>query len=427
MGAYSSMSIQYSRGCPFKCEFCDIWKTYGNKPRIKPGEAVIAELQVMYAAGWRGAVCIVDDNFIGNKKRVKEDLLPRLIAWQKDHNHVFRFFTEASINLAGDDKLLAGMRDAGFNEVFIGIETPSREALRETGKFQNLKVNVPDAILKLQRYGIEVMAGFILGFDSDKDDIFERMIAFIQKCAIPQAMVGLLIALPGTDLYRRLKSEGRLLMESGGNNTHCMTTNFKTRMDSGNLHRGYRKVLGTLYDSNLKNYFARCSRLLDNLGETGILRRDIHLGELIMLVKSILRQPFTAYGFQYVKYILRNAIKNGRNFSEVVKYSIIGHHFHKMTRETLKADNISSTLEEGYHYLREQLGRHADHSRETLGQICTLWHRQKRLLLKVRARIDRIDRDFRDEIITQYQEMSVRMQDLFTIYRKDLLQFGISV
>lgn len=219
MNAYSSLSIQYSRGCPFKCEFCDIWKTYGNKPRVKSGKAIVAELQSMYNAGWRGAVFVVDDNFIGNKNRVKRDLLPQIITWQEKHHFVFRFFTEASINLAGDDALLEGMRDAGFNEVFIGIETPSREALRETGKYQNLKVNVQDAVLKIQRYGIEVMAGFILGFDSDRDDIFERMIAFIQKSAIPQAMVGLLTALPGTELYRRLKIEDRLLTESGGNNT----------------------------------------------------------------------------------------------------------------------------------------------------------------------------------------------------------------
>lgn len=206
-----------------------------------------------------------------------------------------------------------------------------------------------------------------------------------------------------------------------------MTTNFKTRMDSGNLRRGYRSVIATLYDRNLKNYFDRCHRLLHNLGDTGLLRRDVRFRELIMLAKSIFRQPFTTYGFQYLKFITRNFIGNGRHFSEAIKFSIVGHHFHKMTRETLKAYNISATLEEGYQHVREQLGRYADHSRETLRQINTLWRRQSRLLLKVRARIDKIDRDFRDDVISQYQTTSARMRDLFAIYRKDLLQYGISV
>ncbi|MBW2365649.1 MAG: B12-binding domain-containing radical SAM protein, partial [Deltaproteobacteria bacterium] len=195
MNAYSSMSIQYSRGCPFKCEFCDIWKVYGNKPRVKSAETVIRELDVLYQSGWEGPVFMVDDNFIGNKKHVKKELLPVIIEWQIKHSHIFRFTTEASINIADDNELLAQMRDAGFNQVFIGIETPSTEALKETGKFQNLKIDMVEAIQTVQEYSIEVMAGFIIGFDTDKEDIFDRQISFIQQTGIPQAMVGLLNAL----------------------------------------------------------------------------------------------------------------------------------------------------------------------------------------------------------------------------------------
>ena len=226
----------------------------------------------------------MDDNFIGNKKQVKNSLLPAIKKWQEDHKYVYQLFTEASINLADDEELLIGMRDAGFNEVFVGIETPSIKALKETGKIQNLKNDMLKSIRKIQQYGMEVMAGFILGFDSDTEDIFDRQINFIQKTGIPKAMIGLLTALPGTDLYNRLEQEGRIKHRSLGNNTHCMTTNFATRMDSLQLQKGYAKVLGSIYDSNLKNYFKRCSKLLDNLGKNKYFQRKITFNEIIILL-----------------------------------------------------------------------------------------------------------------------------------------------
>ena len=427
LSAYSSMSIQYSRGCPFRCEFCDIWKVYGNRPRIKSSQAVLAELDALKTAGWRGPVFIVDDNFIGNKGKVKNVLLPALEKWQKAHRYPFRFFTEASINLGDDPVLLKAMRNAGFNEVFIGIETPSRECLQETGKYQNLKSNLADAIREIQAYGIEVMAGFILGFDSDSEDIFERQIHFIQKAGIPQAMVGLLNALPGTDLYRRLEKENRLLSESAGNNTHSMATNFRTRMESEQLKKGYRKVLATLYDPNLKNYFKRCSRLLDRLGKTDYPSREIHAAEVVTLIKSICRQPFTRYGFQYAKFLIRNMVKHRHYFPEAVKYGIVGHHFHKITREMLKADRMIRSMDAEYDQLKDQLSRYMDHSRETLGQVIELWRKKTRVLRKIRDGIRNVDADFRIDIAAKYYEIAFRMQALFNRYRQDLLRQGIFV
>src|SRR5256714_220807 len=214
---YSAMSVQYSRGCPFSCEFCDIIEIYGRVPRTKSNQQMLAEFDALLALGWRGTVFIVDDNFIGNKKNVR-GLLPELAEWQKRHGYPFTLLTEASVNLADDEPLLESMRQSGFRRVFLGIETPVEESLKEAQKTQN-RGNLLDSVKRIQSYGMEVMAGFIVGFDNDPDDIFERQIKFIRESAIPLAMVGILAALPDTQLWRRLEKEGRLLGESSGNNT----------------------------------------------------------------------------------------------------------------------------------------------------------------------------------------------------------------
>jgi radical SAM superfamily enzyme YgiQ (UPF0313 family) len=340
--AYASMSVQYSRGCPFHCEFCDIWKVYGNKPRLKSVPDILKELDALYALGWNGAVFIVDDNFIGNKARVKKELLPALISWQKAHKYPFRFYTEASINMAEDDALLALMRDAAFNEVFIGIETPSAECLSETGKIQNLKTDMAAAVAKIKSYGFEVMAGFILGFDSDTEDIADRQIAFIQKTGIPRAMVGLLTALPGTDLYNRLKREGRILRASSGNNTDCGAANFVTRMDPEKLREGYCRVLGAIYDEDLKSYFSRCNTVLDQTAGLPYASRDIRWHEVKILFRSLARQPFTPYGWQYLKFVARNLVRHTGSIAEVIKFTVIGHHMHYVTRQTLRAARLEA-------------------------------------------------------------------------------------
>src|SRR5207253_852473 len=240
LGKYSAMSVQYSRGCPFQCEFCDIIEIYGRVPRTKSNQQMLAELDALYDLGWRGIVFIVDDNFIGNKRNVKL-LMPELVEWSERHGSPFSFITEASVNLAEDGALLEMMRQANFRRVFLGIETPVEESLKEAQKGQNTRRDLLESVRKIQSYGMEVMAGFIVGFDTDPEDIFERQIKFIQESGIPLAMVGLLTALPDTQLWRRLEREGRLLEESTGNNTDG-SLNFIPRMDTGRLVEGYKSI-----------------------------------------------------------------------------------------------------------------------------------------------------------------------------------------
>src|ERR1043165_9022913 len=264
LNRYSAMSVQYSRGCPFSCEFCDIIEIYGRVPRTKTNGQLLAELDALLAVGWHGLVFIVDDNFIGNKHNVRK-LMPELAEWSDRHGRPFSFITEASVNLAEAEPLLEMMRRANFRRVFLGIETPVEESLKEAQKGQNTRRDLLESVHKIQSYGMEVMAGFIVGFDNDPEDIFERQINFIRESAIPLAMVGLLTALPDTQLWRRLKREGRLLRESLGNNTEC-SLNFIPRMDTERLIEGYKKILRTIYSPS--EYYQRAQNLLVAFDET---------------------------------------------------------------------------------------------------------------------------------------------------------------
>ncbi len=423
--AYGSMSIQYSRGCPFHCEFCDIWTVYGNTPRLKSADAMLAEIDALYRQGWRGAVFLVDDNFIGNKKRVKSELLPALIAWQEAHGYPFHFFTEASINMASDDQLLSAMQKAGFNEVFIGIETPDAESLEETGKVQNLKTDMDMAVRHIQKYGIEVMAGFIVGFDHDKPDIFDRQIDFIQRNAIPKAMIGLLTALPGTRLYQRLQEEGRLLRATLGNNTHVLSTNFRTIMDGDSIKKGYKNILASIYDFRMKNYFARCNKFFDNIEDTTYFQRDIHFQEVRYFLKSLFRQTFTPYGFQYLKFLTRNLFKHRDIFGEAVSMSITGHHFHVITRQTIKKEKIASYLEIKYHDFAGLVNRYSrslvENSIENIDAAAKLWKARNKFLKAMKHKINKIPKDFRDDLNHRYAEISQQMRDMLNRFEQKAL------
>lgn len=253
LDAYASMSVQYSRGCPFRCEFCDVIEIFGRVPRVKDPGQVLAELDALHRLGWRGTVFLVDDNFIGNRREVAT-LLPALAAWQAARGRAMTLYTEASVDLAGEPALLAGMVDAGFSAVFLGIETPSEIALRGVGKTQNLRRSPADAVAILARAGLEVMAGFIVGFDSDDASALAAQRRFLAAAPIPLAMVGLLTALPGTALWKRLAREGRLRETSGGD--QYVRPNFAPVMDERALLEGYAALLGELYSPEA--YVERC-------------------------------------------------------------------------------------------------------------------------------------------------------------------------
>jgi len=328
MKRYSAMSVQYSRGCPFSCEFCDIIEIYGRVPRTKSNQQMLTEFDALRDLGWRGTVFIVDDNFIGNKKNVRK-LLPELAKWQQANGFPFSLITESSLNLADDKPLLQLMREAGFRRVFIGIETPVEESLEEAQKSQN-RGNLVDSVKTIQSFGIEVMAGFIVGFDNDPEDIFERQIDFIRKSAIPLAMVGLLNALPDTQLWRRLEREGRLLGEdASGNNTVC-TFNFKTRMDPALLIQGYQSIMRTIYSP--REYY---ERVLDSIRRTGRQLDEPQYRNLnglkaltrILLKLGILDRERKEFWRFFTHVLVRHRDK----FTDSLRLAAVGYHFRKLS------------------------------------------------------------------------------------------------
>ena len=244
MKSYWSMGVQFSRGCPFDCEFCDIIKLYGQVPRTKTPDQIIEEFDSLYRLGWRGSVFLVDDNFIGNKREAMK-LLPVIAEWQKARGYPFALHTEASVNLARMGKLMDVMVEAGFDTVFLGIETPNPKALLKTKKPQNTNKRddnyLFNAVRRIQGKGIQVQGGFILGLDGDDEGVFDAMIEFIREAGIPVAPIYLLTALKGTDMYERLKRENRLVDVPIGTNATIL--NFRTEMDRRTLIEGYTRLL----------------------------------------------------------------------------------------------------------------------------------------------------------------------------------------
>ena len=326
---YSAMPVQYSRGCPFQCEFCDIIEIYGRVPRTKSNEQVLAELDALFRIGWRGTVFVVDDNFIGNKRNVKR-LLPVLADWSERHGRPFSFITEASVNLAEDDELLDGMRRAHFRRVFLGIETPVEASLKEAQKGQNMRRDLLDSVRKIQSYGMEVMAGFIVGFDNDPDDIFERQIEFIRESAIPLAMVGLLTALPDTQLWRRLDREGRLLLESTGNNTDG-SLNFVPKMDATRLIEGYKSIMRAIYSPG--EYYQRALDCLERVvAGAPESQRNKFASDVVTLFRIVLALGVRdcARG-EFWRYLRRALTRHREKFADAMRLAAVGYHFRKLT------------------------------------------------------------------------------------------------
>ena len=320
---YASMAVQYSRGCPFNCEFCNITALFGHRPRVKSAGQIIAELEDLYRLGWRGRVFFVDDNLIGNKRQLKEELLPALIRWRKNRTGM-PFNTEVSINLADDEELMRLMVEAGFDQVFIGIETPEEDSLAECSKKQNRNRDLIADVKKIQRAGLEVQGGFILGFDNDTASTFGRMVDFIQHSGIVTAMVGLLQAPPATRLYERMVREGRLLGAASGNNVEA-ETNILPKMGLEKLYEGYRGVLGRLYEP--RHYY---DRVLTFLREYHPPKIQAPLdGERVMaFLRSIVRLVILCKErVHYWRLCLWTLFRRPRLFPVAITLAIYGHHF----------------------------------------------------------------------------------------------------
>ncbi|MDO8517142.1 MAG: B12-binding domain-containing radical SAM protein [Nanoarchaeota archaeon] len=346
LNQYNSPAIQYSRGCPYNCEFCDITKLFGREPRTKTPKQMLLELDAVHEQGYTGSIFIVDDNFIGNKKNVRQ-LLPEIIKWQKEKDYPFSFFTEASMELAWDENkdILEQMVSAKFNQVFLGIESTDLDALTKINKKQNLKMSQAESIKRIQNAGLEATGGFIIGLDGEKPEVFDQLYNFIQTSGIVVPMSGLLTVLKGTNLYNRLVKEDRMITESTGNNTHNLAFNFKPQLDERFLIEGYKKLLQKLFEP--KNYYERCRILQDNIGEINT-RNRMNLEGLTAFAKSLNNHLVSRGGFEYLKYITRTAIKNPRYFPEAITHAIKLEHFREITKETIKSDDYNYKIESLY-------------------------------------------------------------------------------
>ncbi|MBW1697117.1 MAG: B12-binding domain-containing radical SAM protein [Deltaproteobacteria bacterium] len=323
---YASMSIQFSRGCPFRCDFCNVTSLLGYRPRVKTTEQIIAELDAIYDMGWRNQVFFVDDNFIANKKYLKTKLLPAIIEWQRDKKGL-PLYTEASINLADDEELMKLMVEAGFDMVFIGIETPDEKSLAECDKKQNINRDLIQSIQKIQKTGLQVQGGFIVGFDSDTHSIFDKQIEFIQKSSIVTAMVGLLNAPRGTRLYERLMREGRIVGEITGDNVDG-TTNIIPKMGMDTLLEGYKYILMHIYSP--KYYYNRVISFLKDF-KAPKFAPSLDFQRILAFFRSCIYLGIIGKErFQYWKLLFWTVFRRPRLFPLAVTFAIYGYHFRKI-------------------------------------------------------------------------------------------------
>jgi radical SAM superfamily enzyme YgiQ (UPF0313 family) len=397
MRAYGSMLLQFSRGCPFDCEFCDITKLYGRVPRTKTPEHMLAEFDLLYDLGWRGVLFLVDDNFIGNRREALR-LLRALIPWQRARHYPFNLCTEASMNLVEYDELMDAMVQAGFSFVFVGIETPTPAALITTKKKQNVRKDDPEyslhAIHTLQGKGFEVLGGFILGLDGETPEVFDLHIRFIQQAAIPIAMEGQLTVLKGTDLYYRMEREGRLRGDSSGNNVDARL-NFVPEMSEEVLNSGYKRVLNTIYDARLEQYFARCWTLLQQMDRRGAPRpmhTPVTPTEIIRFAVASLRQLASRQGPALLRFLSRVITRRPDMLWEAFTLAAKGYHLRKITEQVTAVDDLKQRLARERDHLREE----AAHCGQDGSTRLRAYARE--VVVQVRREYRMIHEDFRHEV-----------------------------
>ena len=327
------MAIQFSRGCPYRCDFCNVTTLFGHRIRTKSSAQIIAELEGIRKMGWKDSIFFVDDNFIAHRTYLKRELLPALISWRQEHRVTSKFYTECSINLADDAELMDLMARAGFNQVFIGIETPDDNALQDCGKQHNTSRDMLENVRRIQHAGIEVQGGFIVGFDCDTPSIFQKQIDFIQNSGIVTAMVGILQALPGTKLYERLKDEGRLLNHVSGDNADS-NTNIIPMMDPELLRKGYREMKNQLYAP--KYYYPRIRTLLQEYRPRQLTSR-FRISQFMAFARStVMLGVIGRERFHYWRMLAWTFIHRQRALPMAVTLAIYGHHFRKVCLLHLK-------------------------------------------------------------------------------------------
>ena len=410
---YATMSVQFSRGCPFDCEFCDIIKLYGRVPRTKSPEQVVEELDSLYRLGWRGPVFLVDDNFIGNKRDALE-LLPAIAGWQKARGYPFTLITEASANLALMDAMMDAMIEAGFDSVFVGIETPNPKALLKTKKQQNTNETQENylyhAVRKIQQRGMQVQGGFILGLDSDDEGVFDAQIDFIQETGIPVAPIYLLTAVKGTDMYERMKSEGRLLEAPLG--TNAMPLNFKTELEYGTLIDGYKRVIATLYDPTLENYFSRCLTLFRHLKPVRHLRKPRSRTEIDAAFMVVRRRLSARQLPAYSKFIAKVSKDYPGMLSDAIYLAAMGYHFEKITRQQIAIHDFLGFLRSELEMFQEAVsGRVSEEEIRTRSQ--TSLERAQSLYQSISDEF-RYREDGLDEALQSFRRTMAARTDGFT-------------
>ena len=386
---YHVMCLQFSRGCPFDCEFCDITKLYGRVARTKSPDQMVAEFESLYRLGWRGQVFLADDNFIGNRREASR-LLPVIARWQEARGYPFTLLTEATVNLSRMDGLMDDMVRAGFDSVFLGIETATPKALVKTKKPQNLDRRdenyLFNSVRRIQRKGMQVLGGFILGLDGDEEDVFDAQIQFIDEAGIPMALVGLLTVVKGTDLYFRMKAENRLLDVLVG--TEATALNYKPELDPETLVQGYLRVTSAIYDSTLENYFNRCLTMFKHLKPTSHVTRGRSRNALYVDMMGLRQRLSPIQVPAYLKFIAKVSKDYPRFLPVAIRLAALGHHFEKITSQQAMIHDFKVFLSCELKALTETASRNP--YRTTQGR-----DRRQDLFERAQSRCEAIPKEFR--------------------------------